>query len=198
MTCASSIFQCYHDLLAAHTHTQIGASEHGINGTGYFTRSNKEGKKPRKCKAQGTFGARDTISNLRMCGLMKSPNCFWFKPDSNDSMVSWKRFHCLDSTYGWPQTGCKCVNTNGSMMQQFVMFTPLLSTAFQLLSSTAWHDASTCFSSELGGRFVRRRSSNFSWSRFAKSPALSITSNAKMPSHTTLWHCTYIQVTACC
>ena len=28
-----------------HTHTQIGASEHGINGTGYFTRSNKEGKK---------------------------------------------------------------------------------------------------------------------------------------------------------
>lgn len=94
--------------------------------------------------------------------------------------------------YGWPQTGFKRVNTNGSMMQQFVMFTPLLSTAFQFLSSTAWHDASTCFSSELGGRFVRRRSSNFSWSRFAKSPALSITMNAKMPSHTTLWHCTIL------
>ena len=127
-----------------------------------------------------------------MCGLMKSPNCFWFKPGSNDSMVSWKRFQGLDCTDGWPQTGFKRVNTNGSMMQQFVMFTPLLSTAFQFLSSTAWHDASTCFSSELGGRFVRRRSSNFSWSRFAKSPALSITSNAKMPSHTTLWHCTIL------
>ena len=48
------------------------------------------------------------------------------------------------------------------------MFKPLLSPASLVFPSTAWHDASTCFSSKLGGGFARRRSSNFFWRHVEK------------------------------
>lgn len=41
---------------------------------------------------------RSNVHAKRLCDLMKSPKGFWFKHDSDDSMVWWKRFHSLDST----------------------------------------------------------------------------------------------------
>ena len=66
------------------------------------------------------------------------------------------------------------------------MFKPLLSPASLVFPSTAWHDASTCFSSKLGGGFARRRSSNFFWRHIEKKLCTLITRNVKMPCHTTL------------
>ena len=111
------------DLWGRTSHRQISAWEHRVNGTGYFNRISKKGKKQRTCKAS-VWSNEITKRFLIQAwlgwfhGLMKEISQFQLHwPMHNSSMRQGRHKRC------------KRANTNDSTMQQFVMFTPLLSTA---------------------------------------------------------------------
>ena len=171
------VFQCHHDLLSVrpHTHRQISAWEHSVNGTGYFNRISKKGKKQRTCKAS-VWSNEITKRFLIQAwlgwfhGLMKEISQFGLHwPMHNSSMRQGRHKRC------------KRANTNDSTMQQFVMFTPLLSTAISSSSVYCNMMQAPDFFLNLGVDLREEDPPTSSGAGLKRN-----SSNAKMPSHTTL------------